>query len=473
MINPKIFKAYDIRGVYNKDFDAQDSVKIVRGIYKFFVDYYKGRKNLSICLGRDMRLGSDEIYDKVRQTLLEYPVQLIEVDLVSTPSMYYSVLKYQADAGLHITASHNPKEYCGMKFVLREGDRIVKVSGAFGMEDVKENTLQERFIQPTGEKGSFKKVDDFDKIAVEDNIRYFEEKFGELRKRRLKIVVDSANGMGVLYLKPFFQRYSDYFDVVYINEELDGTFPAHEADPLKPENLRQLQQEVERQGADLGIAPDGDGDRIFFVDEKAQIVQPTRVSSMIVEKVLSEGKGSSFVVDVRYVLNLRKICEKYNAKLYEVRVGHSFITKKVNEVKAYFAGESSGHFFFYDFGGAENSLLVVMFMLDRLAEEKEKSLSQIVEEVSLVYESGEYNFHLPEGVSAQDLFEKLEQRYQSGRVVRIDGFTVEFENWRFNFRASNTEPLVRLNLEAEEKELMQTKLKEIMEYLQSLGAQRA
>ena len=473
MINPKIFKAYDIRGVYNKDFNAEDSVKIAKGIYKFFVDYYKGRKDLAICLGRDMRIGSNEIYEKVRQTLMEYPVQLIELGLVSTPSMYYSVLKYQADAGLHITASHNPKEYCGMKFVLREGDRIVKVSGAFGMEEVKENTLQEKFIQPDENKGSSREVDDFDRTAVEDNIKYFEEKFGEFRKRRLKVVVDSANGMGVLYLKHFFDKYKDYFEVVYINEELDGTFPAHEADPLKPENLKQLQEEIERQGADFGIGPDGDGDRIFFVDEKAQIVQPARVSSLIVEKVLSEGKGSSFVVDVRYVLNLRKICEKYGARLYEVRVGHSFITKKVNEVKAYFAGESSGHYFFYDFGGAENSLLIIMFILDRLGQDKEKTLSQIIDEVSLVHESGEYNFHLPEAVSAQALFEKLEERYKGGRVVRIDGFTVEFEGWRFNFRASNTEPLVRLNLEAEEADKMRAKLKEIMDYLESLGAQRA
>ncbi|GIW62664.1 MAG: hypothetical protein KatS3mg090_0490 [Patescibacteria group bacterium] len=220
MINPAIFKAYDIRGVYNKDFAVEDVAKIIRGIYKFFSDYF-GRQELVINLGRDMRKSSPEIYESALNTLLKYPVKVIDLDLCSTPAFYYSVLKFSADAGIQITASHNPGEYNGIKFVMRKDDRIVKVSGAFGMDQVKENVLSESFVSYQEKSGQQESHHNFDNVYVDDTVAYMGN---PVYKGKYKIAVDSANAMGILYLKPFFEKYSQNFEVSYINQELDGSF---------------------------------------------------------------------------------------------------------------------------------------------------------------------------------------------------------------------------------------------------------
>ncbi|GIW62665.1 MAG: hypothetical protein KatS3mg090_0491 [Patescibacteria group bacterium] len=244
--------------------------------------------------------------------------------------------------------------------------------------------------------------------------------------------------------------------------------PAHLADPLVAENLKQLQDLVTQQSADLGIAPDGDGDRIFFVDDKRNIINPTLVTALISDYAFAMGRSDSVVVDVRYTGNVEHICGKYNKKLHLVRVGHSFITEKVNAEKSYFAGESSGHYYFYDFGGAENSLLVLMFLLKAL-DEKKQPISEIMSSYLASFESGEHNFVLPKDLTAEQLFARLKEKYSQARLVEIDGFTAEFDDWRFNFRSSNTEPLVRLNLEAKSKSLMLQKLNELRDYLLAEG----
>ncbi len=464
MINPAIFKAYDIRGVYDKDFSADDVEKIIRGIYKFFSEYF-GSQELVISLGRDMRNSSPEIYQKALNTLLHYPVKVLDLDLCSTPGFYYSVLKLSADAGIQITASHNAGEYNGIKFVMRKGDRIIKVSGAFGMDQVKEAVLSESFVPYQEKIGKKESHHHFDNIYVQDTIAYMGN---PTYTKKYKIAVDTANAMGILYLRPFFERYSQNFQVNYINQDLDGSFPAHLADPLVAENLKPLQELVKKTSSDLGVAPDGDGDRIFFVDNQFNIINPTLVTALISDYAFSDNKSDTVVVDVRYTRNVEAICKKYNKNLTLVRVGHSFITEKVNEQKAYFAGESSGHYYFYDFGGAENSLLVLMYMLKAI-DEKNKPVFEIVNSYAASFESGEYNFVLPDNLTADQLFNKLKELYKDAQVLEIDGFTAEFSNWRFNFRSSNTEPLVRLNLEADSKDLLKSKLNELQEFLRSNG----
>ena len=463
-INPKIFKAYDIRGIYPTDLNGEIASQVAKGIYRFFKEEIK-KEPLKIGLGRDMRISSPEIYKAVKEELLNYGVELYALDLVSTPGIYWAALKFKLDAIIQITASHNPKEYNGLKFLIRRGDRLVKASGNFGIPKVKEYVLSSDYLPYSTQKGKVVEMKEFDKQYVEDTLKYF----GEFEFPKIKIVVDTANALGILFLKPLFEKLQ--LEVVYINEELDGTFPSHEADPLKPKNLVQLQKAVVENKADLGIAPDGDGDRIFFVDEKGQVVSPTRITSLIARQIFEEKKGDKIIVDVRYVKNVQKIAEKYRGKVVLTRVGHAFITENVNKERAFFAGESSGHYYFYDFGGAENSVLPVLFVLKEIAKEC-KAFSEIIEEISLISESGEINFRLPEDKSAQDVFKALEERFKGGEVLKIDGITIDFGSWRFNFRASNTEPLIRLNLEAENDSLMKEKLQEILDFLKKMGIER-
>ncbi len=464
-INPKIFKAYDIRGIYPDDLNQEVAESVAKGIYRFFHENINSFP-LKIGLGRDMRSSSPELYETVKKVLLSYGAEVYSFDLVSTPGFYWGVLKFKLDAGIQITASHNPKEYNGLKFLIRKGDRIVKASGKFGIPIIKDYVLNNEFLPFSSKPGKEIKVEGFDKEYVKDTLKYF----GDFEVPKIKVVVDTANAMGILYLKPLLQTLG--IEAIFINEELDSSFPSHEADPLKKENLVQLQQAVVEHKADLGIAPDGDGDRIFFVDEKGQVVSPTRITSIIVQEIFEAKKADSVVVDVRYVRNVKTIAERYGGKVFLTRVGHAFITDKVNELKAYFAGESSGHYYFYDFGGAENSLLPPLFVFKAISKYK-KSLSEVVKSISFVYESGEINFRLPEDKTAEEVFNLMREKYSDGEFVEIDGFTVEYPQWRFNFRASNTEPLIRLNLEANDKKLLDEKVKELLDYLSHLGIKRA
>ena len=459
-INPKIFKAYDIRGVYPKDINSDVAEKVTKGIHRFFSEAL-GKRIYTVGIGRDMRVSSPEIYEGIKKVLKEYGLEIYDLGLVSTPAIYYAVLKFKLDGIIQVTASHNPKEYNGLKFLIRKGKRLVKASGKFGIPKVKDYVLSESFLPFSGEKSKVIRKDRFDDVFVEDSLKYF----GDFQVPKLKIVVDTANALGILFLKPLLQRLG--VEAIFINEELDGTFPNHEADPLKPKNLRQLQEEVLKQKADLGIAPDGDGDRIFFVDEKGKIISPTRITSLIARSIFKEKKGKKIVVDVRYVRNVKKIAEAFGGEVVLTRVGHAFITEKVNEEKAFFAGESSGHYYFYDFGGGENSVLPVLYLLRELGREG-KTVSDLISSLSLVHESGEINFRIPEGKTSGQIFKLVEEKFSEGKVIKIDGLTVEFDNWRFNFRASNTEPLIRLNLEAEDKSILESKLKEILDYLASL-----
>ena len=463
-IDPKIFKAYDIRGVYPGKLNEKVTEDIARAIYRFFAEVL-GKRQYSVGIGRDMRESSLGIYSAVKEVFKKYGLKIYEFDLISTPAIYYASLKFKLDGIVEITASHNPSEYNGLKFLIREGERLIKVSGGFGMPKVKKYAISADFLPFSSDSFEIVKKDNFDEEFVKDTLEYF----GGFKIPKIKVVVDTANAMGILYLLPLFKTLG--IEAVFINRELDGTFPNHEPDPLKPKNLKQLQDEVLRQKADLGIAPDGDGDRIFFIDEKGRIIPSTRITSLIARNIFEQGKAEKVVVDIRYVRNVKKIAERFGKEVILTRVGHAFITEKVNKEKAFFAGESSGHFYFYDFGGAENSLLPLLFLLKEIGKTNKK-VSELIELYNFVYESGEINFRLPENKDSSEIFSLLKNKFSNGKIIEIDGLTVEFDTWRFNFRASNTEPLIRLNLEAEDEKFLQEKLGEIVAYLKSLGLTR-
>jgi phosphomannomutase len=285
--------------------------------------------------------------------------------------------------------------------------------------------------------------------------------------KKFKIVADPGNAMAALYLEELFKNLP--CELVKMNFELDGTFPAHQPDPLQFETLKDLQKKVLEEKDDLGIAPDGDGDRVFFINEKGEIVPATLITSLISSVVLKKEPGAGIIADVRYISNVKSVCDKYGGKFSISKVGHAMITEQLNREKAAFAGESSGHFYFRETGGAESSVRAILYLLEALGKSG-KTVSRLLKEFHTYFESGEYNFVLPEGLDAASLIKDIQESYKDGKISNLDGLAVDFDDWRFNIRSSNTEPLLRLNLEANSESLMKEKLTTLLTTLTKAGA---
>jgi len=460
-INPSIFKSYDIRGIYPADINEENISIIIKAIYSFFV--YSLKKNpLRIILGHDMRLSSPILFKMAKETLVKMGAQVIDIGLSTTPSVYFAVLHYKSDAGIQISASHNPKEYNGLKFLYQKNGNLIKVAKNTGMEEVKNIALKENFANNV--KGG--KIIKKNIIDEEINFAYSSVKAHNLKP--FKVVADPANAMGIIFLEKIFQKIPGS-KLIKMNFELDGTFPAHEANPIKFETLKELQKKVVDEKADFGIATDGDADRIYFIDEKGSIIPATLITSLIAREILLKKKGETILVDIRYIKNAKKIIEKFGGKMKISIVGHSLITSHLNKSRAAFAGESSGHYFFRETGGAESSIMVIYHVVNVLSHDP-RPISVILKELQSAYESGEYNFKLPENIQSYTILEKITALYKDGVISRLDGLSINFPIWRFNIRSSNTEPLIRLNLEASTKDLMKKKVEEIKNKILSLGA---
>jgi phosphomannomutase len=457
-MDPSIFRAYDIRGIYPKELNEQNIITVVKAIYEFFVQKI-GSNKLTIVLGRDMRLSSPALQEATKKTLISLGATVIDIGLSSTPTVYFSVYKFKYDAGIQISASHNPKNWNGIKFLYRQGLKLIKVSRNTGMEDVKNIALKKLFTI-TENKGESIKKD-----VVKDEVDYA-FKLVRPKINNFKVVADTANAMGSLYIEEIFKRTN--CKLVKMNFKLDGNMPVHEANPIKFDTLKSLQKKILSEKADLGIATDGDGDRIFFLDEKAQIIPSTLISALIATEILSENSKEKILVDIRYTRNASKIVKKYGGIPIINMVGHALITETLNKENGAFSGESSGHYFFRETGGAESSARVIYYLLDMLSKYN-KPLSEIIKSLMSSYESGEFNFKLPNDENNNVFLKKIEKDYQDGIVNWMDGLTVDYPKWRFNIRASNNEHLIRLNLEANSKELMEQKLSEVKSRILQLG----
>jgi len=460
-INQKIFKAYDIRGVYPSDIDEEKMVLIIKVIYKVFTEQ-TGRENLSVVLGRDMRLSSPSLHDIAKKTLVDLGAQVIDIGLSTTPTVYFATLYYKYDAGIQISASHNPKEYNGLKIVRRDGNKIIKIGKNTGMARIKELVVSKKFTEtkPAG------------KILTKTNIVKDEVDFAfnlvqPRAIKKLKIVADTANSMGSLYLEEIFKRTP--CELIKMNFDLDGTFPVHQADPLQSKTLIDLQKRVIIEKADFGIATDGDADRIFYIDEKGRVIQPTLITSLITRELLSKFSGEKIIIDIRYQRNATKVAHDLGGSTSISPVGHALITEQLNRENGIFAGESSGHYFFRDNGGAESPIRVIIHILDLLSKTN-KLISELVSELTTSYESGETNYILPETVDVKELLNEFASEYHDGQISWLDGIAIDYPDWRFNIRTSNTEPLLRLNIEGLNKELVMGKLGKIKDKILSTGA---
>jgi len=458
-MNPSIFKAYDIRGLYPQDLNEKNISTIIKAICQFFSEKLN-KTDLTIVLGRDMRLSSPLLNEAAKKTLLDLGVTVVDIGLSSTPTVYFAVHYFQYDAGIQISASHNPKDWNGIKFLYRQGNKLIKVSKNTGMEEIKNLSLKNQFFFP---KKTGKLIE---KNVLKDEVDYaFQLVKPQIKK--FKVVADPANAMGALYIGEIFKRTG--CELIKMNFNLDGTFPAHEANPIKFETLKPLREKVIFEKADFGMATDGDGDRIFFIDEKGQIVPATLISALIAREILKKSKNEKILVDIRYTRNTVKVVKDLGGTPIINVVGHALITEHLNKVDGAFSGESSGHFFFRETGGAESAVRVIYYVMDVISKYNQP-LSEIIKELFSSYESSEFNFVLPEGTNSKDFLIKISQDYQDGQPNWMDGLSIDYPDWRFNIRASNTEALIRLNLEADSKELMKKKLEELKNKILLLGA---
>ncbi|MBU2632523.1 phosphomannomutase/phosphoglucomutase, partial [Patescibacteria group bacterium] len=360
-INPSIFKSYDIRGVYPTDINKETIIPITKAIYTFFHKEKKGDEPLSIVIGADMRISSPALTRIAIETLVGLGAQVIDIGIVSTPTFYFAVSHYGYECGMQITASHNPKEWNGIKFVKNSPKGLIKIGKTTGMLEVKEMSLGDECVSAIPGGKVEKKTG-----ILDDEVKNALKIANNPRIKTFKIVADAANAMGSQYINKVFKELPG--DLIRMNFELDGTFPAHQADPLQAKNLVDLQKKVLEEKADLGLAPDGDGDRLFFIDEKGEIVPPTTITSIIAKDLLKTHPNETILVDIRYLLTPKKILEENNGKMHVVRVGHAFITEAMHKTGAIFAGESSAHYFYRDTGNAESQMTTIIAVLKALTE---------------------------------------------------------------------------------------------------------
>ena len=456
-IDPKIFKAYDIRGIYPTQINETNIVPIIRAFYKFFYDSI-GKDQPSIVLAYDMRTSGPQLYEIAKKTLVDMGANVIEVGQLSTPSFYFAVFQYAYDCGIQITASHNPKEWNGMKAVRYTPKGLIKIGKPTGMDDIKRMSLEGVDFTSTQEGKITKKEG-----ILEDEVKNTLNILDNPTIKKFKIVADPGNAMGAQYLEALFKEVPA--ELIRMNFELDGTFPVHEPNPLDFETLKDLQKRVIEEHADLGIATDGDGDRVMFIDEKGEVVRSTTITAIVARELLEKYPGDLIYFDIRNILGPQKTIEEAGGRSEIVRVGHAFITEAMNKTGGIFAGESSGHMFFRATGNAESNMPVIISVLKALTDEG-KTISQIEDSLRRSYEAEEYNFKV---TNSPEILEALKEKYKDGELITVDGISISYPTWRFNVRTSNTEPLLRLNAESYTKEEMEAKRDELMAFIRSLA----
>ncbi|HLD21670.1 MAG TPA: phosphomannomutase/phosphoglucomutase [Patescibacteria group bacterium] len=451
-----IFKAYDIRGVYEKELTEEIAYRIARSYATLIQNEKKqeeGGEALTIVVGKDMRLSSPSLSAEVIRGLCDQGMHVVDIGLVSTPAFYYAVAKYGYDGGLMISASHNPAQYNGIKIVRAGAVPVSKDTGIFTIRDM---VLDEGTIfEDPAQKGTVSKRDD---IIVEQ-VKSEMEFAGIKGIRPLRIIADAANSMGVTYLRELFSHIP--CTLIDMNFELDGSFPAHEADPFKEENNRALMKRIVDEKADFGIATDGDGDRIFFFDNEGKLIDPAIVRGLIAQLFLKENPGATICYDIRPGRITRDLIEQAGGKPSVTKVGHSLIKEQAIQEGAVFAGESSGHFFVkMDYGMFEAPVIVSLKLLQFFSV-SQATVAEQVRPYRKYFHSGEINSTVND---KNAVMKKIFETYgpQAKEISELDGVTIEYDDFWFNVRGSNTEPLLRLNLEARTKELQEEKTAEVL-----------
>jgi phosphomannomutase len=424
-----IFKAYDIRGVFPDQIDAGMSRAIGAAFARFVADDAPGV--VSIVVGHDMRPSAEELVPAFIDGVTSQGLDVVSIGLASTDMVYFAAGRLDMPAVV-FTASHNPAQYNGIKMCRRGAAPIGEESGLRTIRD-----LAARGLAPVGTKGKVSERVMLDEFA--DHVLSF---IDVSALRPLKIVADTANGMGGLVVPAVFDRLPVELEILF--PELDGTFPNHPADPINPANLVDLQTRVRETGADLGLAFDGDADRVFLVDEKAQPVSGSLTTAIVAAGMLAKYPGASVIHNLICSKAVPEIIAERGGTPVRSRVGHSFIKQLMSETGAVFGGEHSGHYYFRDNFRADSGLIATVVILEQLSRSG-VPLSELRKPFERYRASGEINTTVTD---QQAVLDRVAAAYAEAGIDRLDGLTVDLGDWWFNLRPSNTEPLLRLNLEA-------------------------
>ena len=447
MLHPKTFKAYDVRGIYPEEIDDEGAYAIGRA----FAQQFEPRR---IAVGRDMRLSSPAVAEAVVRGVTDEGVEVLELGLVGTEMVYFAVGSLELDGGIMVTASHNPKEYTGMKIVRRGA---LPVGGESGLLDVRDKAVSVVDRRGGGE-GRATAYDIWP--AYVDRVLSF---IDVSAVRPLRVVIDAANGMAGAMLPPVLARLPVMAVQCYFDP--DGSFPNHEPNPLLPENREFIVEKTLSEGADLGIAFDGDADRCFFVDDTGEFVPGDFATALLASAVLAKEPGASIIYDVRASWAVPETILAAGGVPLMNRVGHAYIKHRMRKEHAAFGGEVSGHYYFREFSQADSGVVPFLMMLELISRDGRK-LSEILAPFrSRYFLTGELNTPVKD-VALK--LQELKERYAGeGEVSHLDGISVNFDDWHFNVRPSNTEPLLRLNLEARSQDLMERKRDEVLGIIQA------
>jgi len=450
-INPGIFKAYDIRGIFGQDFNEKHAYQIAQSYIKVIKP--KG----TIAVGMDVRLSSPKIKKAVIKGLTDAGVNVLDIGLSSTEMYYFAVGHYKLGGGIQVTASHNPKEYNGFKMVKRDVEPIHKDNGIHQIRDI---VASDPKPVNKAKKGSVKKLnvlDDFCRFAIN---------FLDQEIIRPKTIVINPNfGYEGEVVKRFVKLYKLPWKLIGLNDKPDGSFPKGRPDPFVPENRPEFEALTKSSSADLGVAWDADADRVFFCDDKGRFIESYYTNHLLIRSLLEKRKGEKIVYDPRYTWALTDAAKEMEGKAVLERVGHSYIKERMRKENAIFSGESSGHTYFRDFWFADTGLLPVLVLMN-LLNHTGKKISQLIEPVMKKYPmSGEINSIVEDPKKVVATIEKLYKK--GGKINKLDGLSIEFADWRFNLRESNTEPLLRLNVEGKNKSIVSQKTKELLKIIRS------
>jgi phosphomannomutase len=448
VLDPAVFKAYDVRGLYPSQLDEDGAYRIGRA----YVEHFEPK---AIAVGRDMRLASPAMSRAAVDGCADGGADVVDLGLVGTEMLYHAVAELSLDGGICVTASHNPKEYTGMKIVRRGA---LPVGGDSGLAEIR--ALAEAGFGAVERRGEVRLEDVWDGFV--SKVISFVEPAGI---GPLRVVVDAANGMAGVMLPPVLERLPQ-LDVVRCHFEPDGTFPNHEPNPLLPENREFIVAKVREAQADLGVAYDGDADRCFFVDDTGEFVPGDFVTALLAAAMLETSPGEKVIYDVRASRAVPETIERAGGVPLVNRVGHAFIKQRMRKEDAVFAGEVSAHYYFRDFSQADTGVVPFLLMLELLSRRAQKFSEILAPYRERFFLTGEINTPVAD---VPLKLQELKERYSAagGRISHLDGISIDFEDWHFNVRPSNTEPLLRLNLEALSEELMLEKRDEVLELIRA------
>ena len=437
MLSPTVFKAYDVRGLYPDELDEEGAYAVGRA----YVEQFEPKQ---IAVGRDMRLSSPSMSAALIDGAVDGGADVLDLGLVGTEMLYFAVGELGLDGGVCVTASHNPKQYTGMKIVRRGA---LPVGGESGLLDVRDRALKP--FGPPGKRGQ----------ATAKNIW---DEFVEKVLSFVDVVIDAANGMAGAMLPPVLERLP--IEAVTCYFEPDGSFPNHEPNPLLPENREFIVAKTLEEQADLGVAYDGDADRCFFVDDTGEFVPGDFVTALLAESILEKEGGGSVIYDVRASRAVPQTIERAGGTALINRVGHAYIKHRMRKEGAVFGGEVSAHYYFRDFSQADSGVVPFLLLLELISKRGRKLSELLAPYRERFFLTGEINTPVAD---VPLKLQELQERYADGTVTHLDGISVDYDDWHFNVRPSNTEPLLRLNLEASSEEQMERKRDEVLELIRS------